>query len=277
MIKTVITLLVIICILASVSSFFAAKFANQQDILHAREELEDIRRRRDTLLAIVAHKDSLTDVFEKQVLELSSSIMTLRGEQEQLETERRKAVAAAFRLFQPDSIMNEMRRHWPEMARSGWGFKEIFNEQFRIHIEYFMIPTQFTTTFIQDHIDAANYQRQRDKLLEVDSLRAVVSTYKDSLIVLERDKKEAYRSGYNDAYAKYEALNEKYIKNLENPQIELGVPFCYNNSRCSGGRVCCRDCCEQIETTESTGCRTNSWCNRLHRGDSSPPLRSMSV
>jgi hypothetical protein len=155
---------------------------------------------------------------------MQSEVGQLRAERAALEEERRKAEAAVFSLFRPEEYIQEFSKHYPEFAHSGWGFKEIYNEKYRVAIEYFLIPTQFTSAFLQDHIDAVNYKEQRDKLLQVDSLMELVVTYKDSIIVLERKNKDAYRTGYDDAYAKYEALNLKYIKRLENPQLKLGIP-----------------------------------------------------
>ncbi len=62
------------------------------------------------------------------------------------------------------------------------------------------------------------------KLEQVDSLQQLVSVYKDSIINLERDNKLAYQLGYDDAFLKYEILNQKYIEQLEKPQLKLGYP-----------------------------------------------------
>jgi len=93
-----------------------------------------------------------------------------------------------------------------------------------MEIEYFLIPTQFTSSFLQDHIDAVNYRQQVQKLEDMDSLQQLVVVYKDSLLQLERENKLAYKLGYDDAYLKYEAVNQEYIKLLEKPQLKLGYP-----------------------------------------------------
>lgn len=41
---------------------------------------------------------------------------------------------------------------------------------------------------------------------------------------LEREKSTAYKAGYDDAYARYDSLSQKYIKLLEKPpQVKLGL------------------------------------------------------
>ena len=224
MLKTVLTLMIIICLLASLSSFLAAKFMNQREIIQVKQELLQIKTRRDSLLTQVGARDTIIAQFEVKETKLNNEITLLKKQRSRLETERQQALANAFRLFQKEDIMAQMQDFWPEMARSQWGFKDIHNEEFNVDIEYFLIPTEFTTTFIQDHIDAIKYKQQLDKSMDIESLQNLVIAYKDTVIQLEKENKQAYKIGYDDAYTKYESLNQKYIKRLENPQIKLGVP-----------------------------------------------------
>jgi hypothetical protein len=224
MAKTVIWLLVIICLLVGIASFFFAKFTNQQEIARARQEMEQTRVLKDSLLAQISQRDSVIGDLETETGNLKSQIEQLRSDKDSLEVERQKAEAGIFRLFQPPEYMKKFNDFYPEFSRSGWGFKEICNEKYRIGIEYFLIPTQFTSAFLQDHIDAFSYHQQVQKLEKVDSLHVLVTDYKDRIISLERENELAYKMGYDDAYAKYEELNGKYVKLLENPQIKMGIP-----------------------------------------------------
>ncbi len=224
MIKTVITLLVIIALLAGVSSFLVGKFSNREEIERAKLELEDTRALRDSLLTQVKSRDKVIAALEDSETDLRGEIDSLRVVNNKLEDDRKTAVQDAFSLFQPEDIMNEMKKQWPQMSRSKWGFMDIMDEEFQVEIEYFVIPTQFTTAFIQDHIDAVSYRVQVDNLRRADTLHQMVDVLQDSVLTLERENKAAYKTGYDDAYAKYEVINEKYVHLLENPQIKLGVP-----------------------------------------------------
>ena len=58
---------------------------------------------------------------------------------------------------------------------------------------------------------------QRDTLKALDTLNIEVIALKDSIITLVEEKAPAYQHGYEDAYAKYEVMNEKYIDELKKP------------------------------------------------------------
>jgi hypothetical protein len=45
------------------------------------------------------------------------------------------------------------------------------------------------------------------------------------IVVLEEEKSEAYKQGYDSAYVKYQDLNEKYLTLLNYPpSVEFGLP-----------------------------------------------------
>ena len=58
----------------------------------------------------------------------------------------------------------------------------------------------------------------------MDSLQLVTIALKDTIIQLEKEKTSAFRTGYDSAYTKYEALNKDYIALLKNPRVSLKVP-----------------------------------------------------
>ena len=222
--KTIFWLVLFICLLLVLATYFGTMLKNQKEILTAKNEMEQTRALRDSLLSRISSRDTMINNLEDMNGNLKIEIDHLRSEKESLENERRQAEAAVFRLFQPEEYINKFNEFYPEFSRSGWGFREIFNEQYKVEIEYFLIPTQFTSAFLQDHIDAVSYRQQVDKLTRVDDLNQLVIVYKDSIINLERENKLAYKNGYDDAYTKYEELNQKYVRLLENPQLKLGYP-----------------------------------------------------
>lgn len=216
--------MVIICLLASISSFLTAKFMNQKEILRVEQELKETHALRDSLSTEIGKRDSTISNLEEQTIKLIGDVSALRIERKALEEERRKAEMNAFKLFQRDDVKNKLEECYPEFAGSNWGFKEFYDEKYMVNIEYFIIPTMFVTAFIQDHIDAVNYRDQKNKLLQVDELMQKVNGYQEEIINMERENKDAYKHGYDDAYAKYEKLNADYINQLKNPQVKLGVP-----------------------------------------------------
>ena len=222
--KTIFWLVLFICLLLVLATYFGTTLKNQQEILTAKNEMEQTRALRDSLLSKIGSRDTIIKDLETTNDDLKIEIDHLRSEKESLKNERRQAEAAVFRLFQPEEYIRKFNEAYPEFSRSGWGFKEIYNEQYRVEIEYFLIPTQFTSAFLQDHIDAVNYRQQVVKLEQIDSLQQLVIFYSDSLIALEHLNRLAYQQGYDDAFLKYEILNQKYIQHLEKPQLKLGYP-----------------------------------------------------
>ena len=88
-----------------------------------------------------------------------------------------------------------------------------------------LIPLWFGETFIAEHQNAVSYEAQRDSLLLLDSLQLEIKVLNAEVFELEKEKSEAYKSHYEEAYAKYDSLNQKYTKLLAEPaQVKFGIP-----------------------------------------------------
>lgn len=221
--------LVIVSIIAGLLaigvSYFLGREINREEIQRAEREMQQMRSSRDSLKAVVSLKDSLQSVLSSQVKQLQTETDRLRSEVHELEEERKENQLTVRSIRKKEDLQNRLEKTFPEMAQSDWGVTEVYNEENDITVEYLMVPLWFSETFIIDHQNSESYKKQRDKLFAVDSLHQRVSVLKDSLFVLEREKAQAYETGYDEAYAKYEDLNEKYIDLLEQPpSVDLGFP-----------------------------------------------------
>jgi hypothetical protein len=165
-------------------------------------------------------------VLELRADSLVDETATLRQEVRELESRRQVAQLSVRRLRQPAELLERLRTTFPEMAGSAWGTTEIMDdsEAPAIGVQYLLVPLWFSETFIIDHQNSKSYLAQRDRLHNVDSLQQRTIALKDTIIVLEKEKTEAFRVGYDSAYKKYEALNEDYIKVLKNPRVALKLP-----------------------------------------------------
>lgn len=65
--------------------------------------------------------------------------------------------------------------------------------------------------------NAAGYQEQTELLQKVDGLNLRVAALQDSVLRLELARSTAYRDGYDEAIARYDALNEDHIQLLQRP------------------------------------------------------------
>ncbi|MFH5832703.1 hypothetical protein ACG2F4_12945 [Halalkalibaculum sp. DA3122] len=216
---------VIAGLLAIGMSYFLGREINREEIQRARMEMQQLRASRDSIQAIVSLKDSLQSLLSSQVRQLQSETNRLRNEVQELEEQRREDQLTVRSIRKKEDLQDRLEKTFPEMANSDWGVTEVYNEEAGVGVEYLLVPLWFSETFIIDHQNSESYKQQRDKLFAVDSLHQQVSVLKDSLFTLEREKAQAYETGYNDAYVKYEDLNEKYIDLLERPpSVELGFP-----------------------------------------------------
>lgn len=212
-------------LLAMGMSYFLGREINREEIQRAELEMQQLKASRDSIQAIVSLKDSLQSLLSTQVKQLESETNRLRNEMQELEEQRKEDQLTVRTIRKKEDLQNRLVKTFPEMAQSDWGVTEVYNEENDVSVEYLLVPLWFSETFIIDHQNSESYKQQRDKLFAVDSLHQQVSVLKDSLFTLEREKAQAYETGYDEAYTKYEDLNEKYINLLEKPpSVNLGLP-----------------------------------------------------
>ncbi len=206
-------------------SYILGRGINREEIQRAELEMQQLRASRDSIQAVVSLKDSIQTLLSTQVKQLERETNRLRNEVQELEEQRKEDQLTVRSIRKKEALQERLIKTFPEMAQSDWGVTDVYNEENDISVEYLLVPLWFSETFIIDHQNAESYKKQRDKLFAVDSLHQQVSVLKDSLFVLEKAKTEAYKTGYNEAYTKYEDLNKKYINLLEKPpSVELGFP-----------------------------------------------------
>lgn len=223
--KYLVGIMVFIAALLSALSYVTARFVDQKEITRAKTEMIELRASRDSIRAVVAIKDSLQRTLQARVTDLQTQANYLRASVDSLEEVRQEQQLSVRQLRKKEDLQRRLKETFPEMAYSDWGVTEVVNEDVGIGVEYLLVPLWFSETFIIDHQNAVNYKEQRDRLQMVDSLQMTVSSLKDSVLVLEQQKTMAYRQGYDEAYTKYEELNQRYIMLLQKPpQVKVGIP-----------------------------------------------------
>ena len=226
MIKNLLIAVTVFAVLLMLAlSYLTARFVDQEEILRARTEASGLKAARDSIYALVARKDSLQEILQEEVINLQGEATLLRKQVAALEEERKQQQLQVRQMRKKEDLQKKLSKTYPEMGKEPWGVTEAYDSENDVSIEYFMIPLWFTETFIIEHQNSENYKKQRDKLLTLDSLQAAVITLKDSVYRLEIEKSLAYKAGYDTAYSKYTALNEKYIELLQKPpSVDLGFP-----------------------------------------------------
>lgn len=223
--KALIAVSVIAGLLAITLTYLLASNINKEEINRAKLEMQQLRTSRDSIQTVAAFKDSLQTLMQAQVNRLESETDLLRNQVKQIEEDRQRDQLTVRSIRKKDDLQQKFAETYPEVARSDWGVTEILNEEQGVEIEYILIPLWFAETFIIDNQNSLSFEKQVNLLNSVDSLQQEMVVLKDSLFVLEKQKAEAYKNGYTDAFSKYEALNEDYVQLLQKPpSIEWGLP-----------------------------------------------------
>jgi hypothetical protein len=216
---------IFVVVLLLALTYLTARYVDQEAIHRAETEMQQMRLSRDSVLTVVAVKDSLQGILQLKVGTLQAEAKTLLGRVDELERERQAKQLDVRRTKQTDELLVKVREIFPPLKTTPLPITERYDEKEKLSLQYLGIPVWFAETFLINEMNAESYKKQRDKLLVVDSLRQETIALKDSVLTLEREKAQAYKRGYDDAYAKYEELNKDYVKLLkEPPSVNLGLP-----------------------------------------------------
>jgi len=213
----------VVAVLATLS-WITARYIDHAEIARAQQEAESLRAERETLLAQVAAKTAEQQRLTAQVGERETQIATLRTQVDQMEDERKSAQGNIRSLTVEEEQQRLMVAAYPEVA-GAMRVADVHDDRNDVDIRYFMVPFAFAGLFLEEHKNAASYKGQAEKLRMVDGLQEQVKELNAQVLQLEREKGEAYKTGYDSAFAKYEDINERYIALLQQPpKVEFKVP-----------------------------------------------------
>jgi len=196
---------------------------NRETIARARADAARLTTQRDSLVAVVHHRErqqaALTiqrETHEAEVTRLRDSVIAL---------ERRRAAAqlTVRQIRTVGALQDQLRAAFPELGASAWGLTTLpFDDGDTLGLEYLLVPAWFAETFVIDHANAASWRAQKDQLLAVDSLRLRVGALQDSITRLVAANADAYQTGYQAAFTSYQDLSKRHIAELSKPRIRLG-------------------------------------------------------
>ena len=195
---------------------------NRQAIARARAESVALATQRDSVLSVVAQRETERAQLAARADSFQTEAQALRDSIGRMEQERAEAQRGVRRIRTVGALQARLRQAFPELGPGGWGVTTVpVHQGDTIGIEYLMMPAWFAETFVIDHQNAASWRAQKDRLLAVDSLRVVVATLQDSITHLEVAKRLAYEAGYQAAFTSYQDLAKRHIAELRKPQIRL--------------------------------------------------------
>ncbi|MDQ3698665.1 MAG: hypothetical protein M3373_11680 [Gemmatimonadota bacterium] len=217
-----VTLFAALLLLALV--YLTGRYRNREEIHRAQLELQGMRTMRDSILIAVQLRDSIQQTLQVEVGELRRSADAMREEVLAMERQRQRNQLAVRQLRTSDAVQAKFLDSYPEVA-GAFRVSTVRDPVEDVELEYLMVPLFFSETFIIEHENAQSWLAQKDGLLKVDSLQFRTIGLQDSVISLERQNRTAFQTGFNEAFAKYEDINRRYIGVLERPpQLTLGLP-----------------------------------------------------
>jgi NADH dehydrogenase/NADH:ubiquinone oxidoreductase subunit G len=210
---------VIIALLGFAGFYYWGKNINKEEIERVKNQVQDMKSQRDSIKSLVALKDSMQVILQSKISDLEANADDLRDHISTLETQRAKAQLDVRKIDTPDSLVRKFADTFPELPINRLA---VFQEKISgIDLTYLGVPIWFSETFIIDHQNSENYKEQRDEFAKLDSLNSEVISLNKKVLVLEREKAEAYKTGYDSAYVNYMEISKLYIKELEKPRFDL--------------------------------------------------------
>jgi len=195
---------------------------NRGAIARAKADAARLASQRDSLLSVVGERERQQAALTIQRQTHEAEISRLRDSAIALERRRATAQLSVRQIRTVGALQDRLRAAFPELGESGWGLSTLPLDGDPLGLEYLMVPAWFAETFVIDHQNAESWRAQKDQLLAVDSLQVVVIALQDSVARLVAANADAYRTGYQTAYASYQELSKRHIAELMKPRIRLG-------------------------------------------------------
>ncbi len=216
-------LAVIVVVQMVVICYEVVRFRNENEVAQVQAELNRLETERDSIRALVAINAELQESLRKTIGRKESEAESLRDRVADLEQQRIDHALTVRNIRKTSDLEARLESTFPEMASSSWGVTKIpFEPGDTLGIEYLVVPVWFAETFIIDHQNAESWLEQKDKLIGVDSLRAVVTAFQDSVATLREQNVLALQAGYDNASSACRDISTRYIAELRKPRMSIG-------------------------------------------------------
>jgi hypothetical protein len=163
--------------------------------------------------------------LKRRCLKLESEADSMRTKVYSLEQKRQVAQLDVRKLRTDSDLENQLMEAFPAIKTSMKIVNIPVDEASGFTLKYWAVPMRFSETFLIDQMNSANYEKQRNNLLQLDKMNLEIIGLQKTITKLEEEKSAAFKEGYDSAYIKYMDVNEKYLKLLkEPPSVEFGLP-----------------------------------------------------
>ena len=206
---------------------FAAGYVNQYtavknavEIARVRQELADLVTEKTGIENRVGELEAEQIIDRAIIKEKETEIAANQAEIERLEVANEAAWLDVRTLDQGPELVQEFMNTWPVFARMrDVGVTQIPDED-GDPFPYFVLPLGSLRTFIIEHNNLANVELRLQEYRNNEALYGDIIEASARITQLEEEKTAAYKEGYESAFGRYEALNERYISCREEPRFQ---------------------------------------------------------
>ncbi len=228
MLKRVVLGMVLLVITTLVSLvIITQRNLDKEELRRAENEMVALTKQKDDLTALVNTLDKEQLRLEKEVEDKNNQISKNKLAIARLEKERLANTWKVRSLRNENELEKSFAIAFPQVihAKNFGIVKMPIKAGSPITLPYYVIPAWFTETFIIEHSELLALEKEIEQFKANESLYGNVIDLKESVIQLQSEKTMAYQDGYDEAFEKYEKLNQDYISLLKMPPVvEIKAP-----------------------------------------------------
>ncbi len=207
--------------------FITARSLDKEELARVQSEMASLSEEKANLENKVIELDELQNklyvTIDKKNEEIIQHQLTINS----LEDDRANQQVEVRQLNTKMALEKSFAKAFPQVIKAkNFGITSMaINEEKTLSMPFYVIPAWFTETFIIEHNNMLKYKAQIAEYKHNETLYGSVIELKDSVQKLEGEKSEAYETGYEEAFLKYQALNQQYIALLKKPPVvEIKAP-----------------------------------------------------
>ena len=207
--------------------FITARTLDKEELARVQAEMKSLSEEKTQLESKVTQLNVLQDKLYKTIESKNKEIVKNQEAIKGLELERKNKKIEVRKLNTESGLEKEFAKTFPQVIKAkNFGITNIkINEDSDITLPYYVIPAWFVETFIIEHNNLIKLKSEVDEYKKNEYLYGNVIALKDNVNKLESEKSQAYEKGYEEAFVKYQALNEEYIALLKKPPVvEIKAP-----------------------------------------------------
>lgn len=199
-------------------AYVSGRYVDKKEILRAQNEMQALKQQHVAIQEKVA---ALTQQKQSLNAEIDSKNLLIKENQEKiakLERERSAEQLQVRKLRTEDQLENTFLQTYPQVSHAAnVGISHITDTKTGISLPYLVVPAWFSETFISEHKAKETLTKELTHYQQNETLYGSVIDLKNKVLVLEEEKSTAYQNGYENAYARYEDINQKYVDLLKIP------------------------------------------------------------